>query len=80
MRGGLKGLNTQQIMSKISRANEQNRPYLEELQQRKIGMLLEHNRLQWWVTPTFQPVKHITDVEMHFWGHKLVSQMTSSKG
>ena len=34
---GLKGLNTQQLMSKIGRANEQNRPNLEELQQRKIG-------------------------------------------
>ena len=43
---GVKGLNTQQIMSKIGRANEQNRPDLEELQQRKIGMLLEHNRLR----------------------------------
>ena len=33
MHVGLKGLNTQQIMSKIGRANEQNRPNLEELQQ-----------------------------------------------
>ena len=46
MRVALKGLNTQQIMSKIGRANEQNRPNLEELQQRKIGMLLKHNRLR----------------------------------
>ena len=37
MRVELKGLNTQHIMSKIGRANEQNRPNLEELQQRKIG-------------------------------------------
>ena len=37
MRVGLKGLNTEQIMSKIGRANEKIRPNLEELQQRKIG-------------------------------------------
>ena len=36
MRVGLKGLNTEQIMSKIGRANEKNRPNLEELHQRKI--------------------------------------------
>ena len=46
MRIELKGLNTQQIMSKIGRANERNRPDLEELQQRKKRKLLEHNRLR----------------------------------